>query len=149
MGASSLEPKSTLYVLSFLIISTWTIPMLSVLNGVAALVIIVGVILWHLTFFRVWDGFPSKVYFFLRLFYLLFLLIFTSTFLLFQICESYKTAVGVSTLELMGLCSLVLVVTMLILSILEAVFLLFLTFYRLCKSNSNAISNLGSSEKSE
>ena len=85
LGSSSLEPKSVLYVLSILLIATWTIPMLCFVHPVAATVMIICLLLWHIKFFRNWDSFPSKIYFFVRLFYCVCLLIVASSFLIFSV----------------------------------------------------------------
>ena len=53
-----------------------------------------------------------------------------------------------STLELLGLCDLVIILILIVLSFLEVLFLFLLTFYRLCKGSSNMVDNIAT-EKSE
>ena len=108
------------------------------LHGMAFLTITTGLLLWHLSLYRWWTLFPSKIVFFLRLFSHIGLLLFNLSFLGVYISEHYfeidtKILLIFGYLGLSGLC------LTLILNLILAIVLVVQSIIRVCKTNNSVI----------
>lgn len=61
------------------------IQLLGLIPGIYCLPIMIVVVLWYISHFRNWDNFPNKILYFVKLFYGLFVLFFSISYLVFEI----------------------------------------------------------------
>ena len=87
MGTSAQEPKSVLYIISILIVYTWTTPLIALAPGYVSLSLVMLVLLWNIFFFKNWSFFTNKGLFFIKLFISVMFLLYVAGFLLFYIAE--------------------------------------------------------------
>lgn len=130
---------------------TWGIPLLYRGSGIYVLPIMIVMMLYHIWSFRNWNNFPSKVAYFIKLFEAIFLMLYISGFLLFEISEKYDP-ISIEAVEVVGLANLVFVIVLFSLSLFESLFLVLLTLYRLFRiacSNLNVVDNLDKEENEE